>query len=97
MSSVILFLLSRGFSVLGLQIFSTALVLSAIRSGADPYFLGKLGLASTMASLSSTLPLGYWVDRIGRKKAWISSQILLSALALSLAVHRSIPNDGLLL
>lgn len=89
MREATLYLASRFLSVLGLQVLSTAFVLTALSVGADALFLGELGLSATIASLLCTLPLGYLVDRLGRKKALLLSQPLLILFSLALAF---IPN-----
>jgi MFS family permease len=81
----VLYLVSRGLSVLGLQVLSTAFVLTALANGATPLFLGQLGLSATIASLFSTFPLGHIVDKIGRKWALLFSQPLLFLFAFALA------------
>ncbi|MGZ3693317.1 MAG: MFS transporter [Bdellovibrionota bacterium] len=85
MTDPVLYLVSRGLSVLGLQILSTAFVLSALAGGASPLFLGQLGLSATIASLISTFPLGHIVDSLGRKRSLLLSQPLLLLFALALA------------
>lgn len=67
--------LGRGFAV-------PVLPLLAMRFGADASQAGLTVFVPMLGAVCSTLPAGYLMDRIGRRKLLISSTILMSASAL---------------